>query len=161
MSEIEIRKAQEADVADLLQMIRELAIYEKLEHEMVANEALLRKSMFGDRPAAEALLALSDGDPVGMAIYFYNFSSFLGRAGIHLEDLFVRESERGQGIGRALLQAVAQVARQKESGRLEWCVLDWNQPAIDFYQSHGANVVDDWIIFRTTGESLQQLAEKH
>ena len=152
-----IRPARPGDVAEVLRLIRALAAYEKLAHEVVATEDALRRTLFGDKPAAEVLLAEEDGRPVGLALFFQNYSTFLGRPGIYLEDLFVEPAHRGSGIGKALLQAVARIAVQRECGRFEWAVLDWNRPAIEFYQALGARPMNDWTVFRVTGEALRKL----
>lgn len=148
------------DLPDLLQLIRGLAEYEKLTHLMVASENDLHDALFGARPVIEALLARSaESQALGFALYFENYSTFLGKRGLYLEDLFVVPEARGRGIGRALIQTVARTAQQRGCGRFEWSVLDWNQSAIDFYQSLGATVLPDWRIVRTTGDSLRRLAE--
>lgn len=152
-----IRPATAGDVPAILRLIRALAEYEKLLHEAVATEEDLRRTLFGAKPAAEVLLAEQDGRAVGMALFFQNYSTFLGKPGIYLEDLFVEPACRGQGIGKALLQAVARLAVQRGCGRFEWSVLDWNQPAIDFYRSLGAQPMSDWTVFRVTGKALEQL----
>lgn len=152
-----IRAANAADVPEILRLIQALAEYEKLRDEAVATVDDLRQTLFGARPAAEVLLAESDGRAVGMALFFQNYSTFLGKPGIYLEDLFVEPALRGQGIGKALLQAVARLAVERGCGRFEWSVLDWNQPAIDFYQSLGARPMSDWTIFRVTGAALAKL----
>lgn len=152
-----IRPAEVRDVPDILRLIRALAEYEKLAHEVVATEDDLRASLFGERPAAEVLLAVESGRPVGLALFFQNYSTFLARPGIYLEDLFVELEFRGRGLGKALLQAVAQKAVQRGCGRFEWSVLDWNTPAIEFYRSLGARPQADWTIFRVTGEALRRL----
>lgn len=152
-----VRAANAADVAEILRLIQALAEYEKLRDEAVATVDDLRQTLFGARPAAEVLLAESDGRAVGMALFFQNYSTFLGKPGIYLEDLFVEPALRGQGIGKALLQAVARLAVERGCGRFEWSVLDWNQPAIDFYQSLGARPMSDWTIFRVTGAALAKL----
>ena len=152
-----IRPARADDVPAILRLIRALAEYEKLAHEVVATEESLRRTLFGDAPAAEVLLAERDGRAVGLALFFPNYSTFLGKAGIYLEDLFVEPACRGQGVGKALLQAVARAAVQRGCGRFEWSVLDWNQPAIDFYRSLGARPMSDWTVFRVTGEALHKL----
>jgi len=152
-----IRPARPGDVADILRLIRALAEYEKLAHEVVATEEALRQTLFGARPAAEVLLAEAGGRPVGLALFFHNYSTFLARPGIYLEDLFVEPACRGQGTGKALLKAVARLAVERGCGRFEWSVLDWNKPAIDFYKSLGAKPLDDWTILRVTGEALQRL----
>ena len=143
-----IRFAREDDVPTILQFIIALAKYEKLEHEVVATEDLLKNTLFGSRPQAETLLALEDETPVGFALFFTNYSTFLGRAGIHLEDLFVLEAFRGRGYGKALLDKMQTIAKERDAGRLEWNVLDWNTPAIEFYESMGAKPVLEWTTYR-------------
>lgn len=152
-----IRVAAEADVPLILAFIRKLAEYERLSHEVVADEGQLRESLFGSRPSAEVLLAHLGNDPAGFAVFFQNFSTFLGKPGIYLEDLFVEPSHRGRGIGKALLAHVAKLAMDRGCARLSWAVLDWNQPSIDFYRSLGAVPLGDWTVFRLTGEALQRL----
>ena len=152
-----IRPARPGDVADILRLIQALAEYEKLAHEVVATEAALKQTLFGPKPAAEVLLAEEGGRPVGLALFFQNYSTFLAKPGIYLEDLFVDPSVRGKGIGKALLQAVAKLAVQRGCGRFEWAVLDWNRPAIDFYESLGAKPMSDWTVMRVTGEALRRL----
>jgi GNAT superfamily N-acetyltransferase len=151
------RPATEADVSILLQLIHELADYEHLTHEVVATEASLRATLFGAGRVAEALLGCVDGVPVGMAIFFQNYSTFLAKPGLYLEDLYVQPAHRGCGLGKALIQAVASVAVARGCGRYEWTVLDWNQPAIAFYQSLGAEMKSDWRIMRVTGDALAKL----
>ena len=159
MSEsIHIRSATSADAALILQFIRELAEYEKLTHQVVATEADIRGSLFGTRPAAECLIAEFQGEPAGFALFFHNFSTFLGRPGLYLEDLYVKPELRGQGVGRKLLARLAKLALARGCGRFEWAVLDWNEPAIRFYHSIGARMLDDWRINRLTGEALEKLA---
>ena len=160
MPELEIRAAVEADARLILQLIKELAEYEKLSHEVVATEASLRRSLFGERPFAEALIGEVEGEPAGFALFFHNFSTFLGRPGIYLEDLYVRPEFRGSGLGRTLLVYLARLALERGCGRLEWSVLDWNEPAIVFYRSVGAAPVDGWTGYRVTGEALEQLGGK-
>jgi GNAT superfamily N-acetyltransferase len=155
---ITIRPASRDDVALVLEFIRELARYERLEHEVSASEAQLREALFGERRYAEVIFACSDGEPVGFALFFHNFSTFKGRPGIYLEDLFVRPEARGRGIGRRLLAHLARTAVERHCARLEWAVLDWNEPSIGFYRSLGAAPMDEWTIFRLTGESLALLA---
>jgi GNAT superfamily N-acetyltransferase len=155
---IDIRPAIESDTALIVQLIRELAEYEHLASEMVATEQLIRTHLFGPAPAAHALIASLDNQPVGFALCFQNFSTFLGRPGIYLEDLFVRPAARGKGVGNALLLEVARVAKKIDAGRLEWSVLDWNEPAIGFYKKLGAVPMDQWTIFRVTGKALDDLA---
>lgn len=157
---LSIRQATEADVADILQLIRELAEYERLSHEVVATEEQLRQYLFGPYRYAEVLLANWDGRLAGFALYFHNFSTFLGRPGIYLEDLFVRPAYRRLRIGRALLQQLARIAVERNCGRLEWAVLDWNTPAWDFYKSLGARPMTDWTIHRLTGDALRRLASQ-
>lgn len=154
-----IRSAAAADVPDILRLIKALAEYEKLSHEVVATEAALAQALFGPRPAAEVLLAEQDGRSVGFALFFQNFSTFLGKPGIYLEDLFVEPVFRGRGIGRDLLRAIARLAVERGCGRFEWAVLDWNAPAIGFYRSLGARPLDDWTVMRLTGEALDTLAQ--
>ena len=155
----EIRPATEADVALILTLIRELAEFERLSHEVVGNETLLREHLFGTRPTAEVLLAFvrASGEPAGMALFFQNFSTFLTRPGIYLEDLYVRPPHRGRGLGKTLLRRIARLAVSRGCGRFEWAVLDWNENAIGFYKKLGARLLDDWRICRVTGEALQTL----
>jgi len=154
-----LRRAVRADVPEILRLIRALAEYEKLTHEVVATEAALTETLFGARPAAEVLLAEEDGRAVGFALFFQNFSTFLGKPGIYLEDLFVDPAFRGRGIGRELLRAIARVAVERGCGRFEWAVLDWNEPAIGFYKSLGAKPMGDWTVMRLTGAALKELAQ--
>jgi GNAT superfamily N-acetyltransferase len=158
MPELEIRAATEADVPLILSLIREFAEYERLSHEVVATEEALRDSLFGERPVAEVLIGHLGDEPAGFALFFHNFSTFLGKPGIYLEDLYVRPEFRGAGIGRALLIHLARLARARDCGRLEWSVLDWNEPAIGFYKSIGASPVSGWTVYRVTGEALDELA---
>ena len=158
ISSLRIRRATEADVPLILAFIRKIAEYEKLSHAVVATEDTLRASLFGPRPAAEVLLAYWDGSPAGYALFFENFSTFQGRPGMYLEDLFVDLELRGKGIGKALLKAVAKVAQERNCSRLEWSVLDWNTPAIEFYKSLGAKPLDEWTTFRMTAEAIEKLA---
>ncbi len=154
-----IRPAVVADVPVILRFIRALAEYEKLAHLVVADEALLSEHLFGNHPAAEVLLAHVDDAPVGFALFFTTFSTFVGRPGIWLEDLLVLPDWRGRGIGTALLKAVAAAAEDRRCGRLEWSVLDWNAPAIAFYEKSGARIMNDWRICRVTGDALRTLAQ--
>lgn len=149
-----IRPATIADVALVRQFILELAVFEKLAHEVVVDEAGLREQLFGARPAAEVLLGSVGEEPVAFAVFFQNFSTFLGRPGIHLEDLFVRPAHRRRGFGRAMLTYLAQEANRRGCGRLEWAVLDWNAPAIAFYEGFGATVLPEWRTCRLTGAAL-------
>jgi GNAT superfamily N-acetyltransferase len=153
-----IRAATEADVPLILRFIRELAEYERLAHEVVATEEILRRTLFGARRYAEVVIAEEEGEPAGFALFFHNFSTFLGRPGIYLEDLYVRPEMRGRGTGRALLAHLAALAVERGCGRLEWWVLDWNEAAIRFYRSLGAQPMDDWTVFRVAGDSLHRLA---
>jgi GNAT superfamily N-acetyltransferase len=155
---LRIRPALPADIPLILHFIRRLAEYERLAHEVVATEAILRDSLFGARPAAEVVIAEWEGAPAGFALFFHNFSTFLGRPGLYLEDLFVEPDRRGRGIGRALLGHLAGVATERGCGRLEWWVLDWNRDAIRFYRSLGAEPMDDWTVYRVTGDALAALA---
>lgn len=156
---ITTRPALESDVPTLLELILELAAYEKLSHEVVATAENLRETLFGANRYAEALMGCVDGVPVGMAIYFHNYSTFLAKPGLHLEDLYVKPAHRGCGLGKALITAVARIAIERGCGRYEWTVLDWNQPAIDFYHSLGAEMKGDWRIMRVTGEALQKMGQ--
>ena len=160
MPELEIRAATEDDVPLILSLIKELARYERLSHEAVATEETLRASLFGERQVAETLLAHLGDDPAGFALFFYNFSTFLDRPGIYLEDLYVRPEYRGAGVGRALLVHLAGLARDRDCGRLAWSVLDWNEPAIGFYESIGASPVSGWTVYRVTGRALEELAAR-
>lgn len=155
---LRIEEARERDVPLILSFIKELAEYERLSHEVAATEELLRESLFGARSMAEVRIAYDDGRAVGFALFFHNFSTFIGRPGIYLEDLYVQPHARGRGIGRALLSHLAGLAKERGCGRLEWAVLDWNGPAIRFYQGLGAKPMDDWTIFRVTGDALDALA---
>jgi GNAT superfamily N-acetyltransferase len=155
---VTIRPATEADLGTIEELIRALAVYERLADEVVMNAELLRKGLFGDHPYAEVLIAEVEAEPVGFALFFHNFSTFVGRPGIYLEDLFVKPEHRGEGIGRALLKRLAEIAVERDCGRLEWAVLDWNESAIGFYKKLGARPNDDWTVFRLAGESLQNLA---
>jgi GNAT superfamily N-acetyltransferase len=159
MPELEIRGATEDDVPLILSLIKELAEYERLSHEVHATEELLRNSLFGEQKVAEALLGYLEGDPAGFALFFHNFSTFLGKPGIYLEDLYVRPEVRGAGVGRALLVHVARLAKERGCGRLEWSVLDWNEPAIGFYRGIGASPVSGWTVYCLTGETLDRLAD--
>jgi GNAT superfamily N-acetyltransferase len=159
-SSLVIRQARPGDEVTLFALIRELAVFEQLEHELTGSPESLARDLFAPAPRAEALLAEVGGSPAGFALFFATYSTFRTRAGIYLEDLFVRESLRGAGIGRQLLAAVAQVASQRGAGRLEWSVLDWNEGAIGFYRHLGATLLDDWRICRVTGQNLEALAAR-
>jgi len=156
---LDISPAQPADVPEILALIRGLAQYEKLEHECIATEQQLQQSLFGERPVAEAVIARYQGAPAGFALFFHNFSTFLARPGLYLEDLFVKPEFRSHGIGKALLKHLARLAVQRGCGRFEWSVLDWNRPARDFYESLGAKPMSDWIVHRVSGEALAKLAQ--
>jgi GNAT superfamily N-acetyltransferase len=158
MTYFEIRTTTEADVPVILSLIQDLATYERAPDAVVATEEGLRKVLFGPKPSAEVLLALEDGEPIGFAVYFRNFSTWLGRPGLYLEDLFVRPEKRGKGYGRALLERLAQIAKERGCGRMEWAVLDWNDPAIQFYRKLGAAPMDEWTVFRLTEEGIAKLA---
>jgi GNAT superfamily N-acetyltransferase len=158
MPELEIRRATEDHVPLILSLIKELAEYERLSHEVVATEEMLRESLFGERPVAEILICHHAGEPAGFALFFHSFSTFLGKPGICLEDLYVKPEFRGVGIGRALLVHLARLARERDCGRLEWSVLDWNEPAIGFYKGLGASPVSGWTVYRVAGEALEELA---
>lgn len=155
---VSIRPATEEDVSLILSFIKELAEYERLSGEVVATEDSLRRSLFGERRFAEALIAELGDEPAGFALFFHTFSTFLGRPGIYLEDLYVRPEFRGSGIGRALLVHLARLAKERGCGRLEWSVLDWNEPAIGFYRGTGAAPVSGWTVYRVTGRALEGLA---
>ncbi len=152
-----IRFADAADTPVILRFIRALAEYEKLEHECLADEASLRAQLFGPRPYAEVLLIEEDGAAHGFALFFHNFSTFLAMPGIYLEDLFVDPAQRGRGYGKALLAKLAGIAVERRCGRLEWSVLDWNKPSIDFYLSLGARPMDEWTVYRLDGPALEKL----
>jgi GNAT superfamily N-acetyltransferase len=155
----EIKPATAADVPLILQLIRELADYERAPNDVVATEEGLREVLFGDKPAAEVLIARVNEEAVGFAVYFFNFSTWLARPGLYLEDLFVKPELRGSGYGRALLVRLAQIAHERGCGRMEWAVLDWNDPAIQFYKKLGAKPMDEWTVFRLTREGIATLAE--
>ena len=160
IKDFQIRPAQREDCRLILYFIKQLAIYEKLVHEVVATEEHLEKHLFGDNRMAEVVIGYYKETPVGFALYFHNFSTFLARPGIYLEDLFVLEEHRGNGFGKAMLAYLARLAVERDCGRLEWAVLDWNEPAIDFYRSLGAKPLDEWIVNRMTGDALKRMAEK-
>lgn len=158
MSKLTFRYANREDTGLILQFIKELAEYEKMSNEVVADEKTLEEWIF-DKQKAEVFFAFEDGKEVGFAIYFYNFSSFLGRAGIYLEDIFIRPEYRRKGYGKAMLKKLASIAVERGCGRLEWSCLDWNKPSIDFYLSLGAIPMSDWTVYRITGDTLTSLAE--
>ena len=155
---IRIERATERDVAVILQMIRDLAEYERMYEQVVATEAGLREALFNGRRDAEVILAYADDQPAGFALFFHNFSTFVGRRGLYLEDLFVKPELRGAGIGKRLLIELARIAVERNCGRFEWSVLDWNEPAIGFYKKLGAVPMADWTIFRVSGDALEKLA---
>jgi GNAT superfamily N-acetyltransferase len=155
-----IRSAEPADVSHIHSMIVELAVFEKLEHMVVATEELLHEGLFGNRPACEAIVGEENGEVVAFALFFHNFSTFLTKKGLYLEDLYVRQSHRGKGYGTQLLSKLAQIAVERKCGRFEWSVLDWNEPAIGFYQTMGAEILPEWRICRVTGEALDHLARR-
>lgn len=157
---IRIAPATEADVPLILEMIRGLAEYEKLTHQVTATEEQLRQTLFGPRPAAEVLLAHRDGECAGFALFFQNYSTFLAKPGMYLEDLFVKPNARGNGLGLALLTELARLAVERGCGRVEWSVLDWNEPSIGFYKKLGAVPMDEWTIFRLTGDALEALGRR-
>jgi len=154
----QIRPAGLEDVPIILELIRDLATYERAPNEVTATEEQLVDVLFGERPAAEVLLALEGESAVGFAVFFHNFSTWLGRAGLYLEDLFVKPEKRGKGYGRALLLELAKIARDRGCGRMEWAVLNWNEPAIKFYQTLGAKPMDEWTVFRLTRDGIAKLA---
>ncbi len=153
-----VRSATREDCPTILAFIKQLAEYEKLAHEVVANEQRLLKSLFGKHPSAEVIIAEYQNSPVGFALFFTNYSTFLAKPGIYLEDLFVQSDMRGRGFGKKLIAHLARLAIERDCGRLEWSILDWNQPAIDFYQSLDAHPMDEWTVNRLSGESLSALA---
>ena len=159
MSRAAFRRACPEDTALILRFIRELAAYEQLEDQVVADEETLRRWIF-EKKGAEVLFVLENGREVGFALYFHNFSTFLGRSGIYLEDLFVRPEYRGRGYGKALLCRLAAIAKEEGCGRLGWWCLDWNKPSIDFYKNMGAEPMEDWTVYRVAGETLDKLAEE-
>jgi GNAT superfamily N-acetyltransferase len=157
-SGLDISPAKSADVALILALINELAEYEKLRHESIATEAAIDQALFGPKPRAEAVIARFDGEPAGFALFFHNFSTFVGKPGLYLEDLFVRPAYRGRAIGKSLLSYLAAVALERDCGRFQWQVLDWNRPSRDFYESLGAKADDTWVNYRITGDALRRLA---
>jgi len=160
MSDVTIHPATEADVPVILAFIHELAEYERLAHQCAATEAGLRETLFGARPYAESLIARVGGTPVGHAIFFHNYSTFLARPGIYIEDIYVAPAHRGRGAGKALLTAVVRIAKERRCARVEWSVLDWNEPAIEFYRRMGADVMPDWRICRLTAAGIDKLADR-
>lgn len=155
---LQIRPAIESDVPTILRFIRELAAFEREPDAVIATEAMIRDALFGKQPAAHAIIASIDGEPLGYALYFFNFSTWLGRPGLYLEELYVTPPSRGAGIGKSLLTHLARVASERGCGRMEWMVLDWNEPAIEFYRALGAEPLSEWTVFRLTGETLEKAA---
>ena len=151
-----IRETTVDDIPLILEFVRALAAYERLTHEIQATEETLRESLFGSRPAAEVVLAFHDDQPVGFAVFFQNFSTFVGKPGLYLEDLFIKPEFRNRGYGKILFRHVARIANQRGAGRFEWAALDWNEPATAFYKKLGARPLDDWTVFRLTGEPLRK-----
>ncbi len=158
--DLRIESAVPGDVPLILSFIKELAEYERAPQDVVATEELLAESLFGERPFAECVIAYLKDEPVGFALFFHNFSTWRGRPGLYLEDLYVRPSMRGHGIGRALLLHLVCLARERQCGRMEWAVLDWNEPAIEFYKHLGATAMDEWTIFRLSSEALEKLLQQ-
>lgn len=158
MKNLKIREATSEDSRLILDFITELAIYEKAEHEVVANEEDIRKSLFGEGASAKALICLLDDEPIGYAVYFFNYSTWLGKNGLYLEDLYITPECRGCGAGKYLLRSLAKIAASNGCGRFEWSVLDWNEPAINFYESICAEAQDEWVIYRLTGDKLLDFA---
>lgn len=159
MANIEIRKATIADASLILRFVTELAIYEKAENEVLAMEADIVNSLFAESSTAQALICYVKGEPIGFAVYFYNYSTWLGKNGLYLEDLYVSPESRGTGAGKALLKHLAKIAVEKDCGRFEWSVLDWNEPAIKFYESIGAKPQNEWVGYRLAGEALEKFAD--
>ena len=155
-----LRLATEADVGLIFKFVRELAEYERLSHEVIATEELLRAHLFGGRSVAEVVIAEFEQQPVGFALFFHNFSTFIGKPGIYLEDLYVQPQYRGRGFGEVLLTYVGKLAEERGCGRFEWSVLDWNAPAIGFYRKMGAVPMDQWTVYRITGDALEQVARR-
>lgn len=156
--DITFRYAKESDIALILEFIKELAEYEKMTDEVVATEDMLKEWLF-EKKKAEVLFAITDGIEIGFALFFHNFSTFLGRAGIYLEDLYVKPAYRGRGYGKSIIERLGQIAVERGCGRLEWWCLDWNKPSIDFYLSLGAEVMKDWTVYRISGNTLKDLAQ--
>jgi len=156
----DLKEAQPADVPVILSFIRQLGEYERLPHEVVATEEILQENLFGSRRVAEVILGFYNGEPVGFALFFHSFSTFLGRPGIYLEDLYVKPEMRRKGLGQAMLSYVAKVAKERHCGRFEWSVLDWNEPAIEFYRKLGATPMADWTVWRIAGDPLDHLASR-
>ncbi|MCF6807674.1 GNAT family N-acetyltransferase [Thiotrichales bacterium 19S9-12] len=161
LSDIKIRFSEEKDIPIVLSFIKELAEYEKLSHEVIATEETLKKHLFSDKPKAEVLLINNGQTDIGFALFFHNFSTFLGKPGLYLEDLYVKPEYRGLGIGKAIFYYLAKLALERDCGRIEWWVLDWNEPSINFYKKLGAVPMDEWTVFRLTEEKLQNLAKNN
>jgi GNAT superfamily N-acetyltransferase len=155
---LSIRRAAEKDVPVLLSFIKKIAAYEKMSHEVKATESDLRQSLFGEKPAAEAVIAYLRNKPVGFAVFFHNFSTFMGRPGLYLEDLYVDEAHRGKGFGKTILLYLARLAKDRNCARFEWSVLDWNEPAVQFYKSLGAVPMSEWTVFRLSSGALDKIA---
>lgn len=160
MSNLTIRPARPEDVASIMAMIRELAVFEKLEHLVVADESMLHEELFGAKPGVEGIVGEEGGEVVTYALFFHNFSTFLCKKGLYLEDLYVKQNRRGAGYGKQMLAALAKIAVERQCGRFEWSVLDWNVNAIKFYEQMGADVLPDWRVCRVTGPALAALAEQ-
>jgi len=158
--DFEIRPAADGDTSLVLSFIKKLAVYEKLAHKVTATEEVLRETLFGERRYAEVIIGYHRGEPVGFALFFHNYSTFLGKPGIYLEDLYVDEEHRGKGFGKALLVYLAKLTKERDCGRLEWSVLNWNEPSINFYKALGAAPLNDWTVFRMTGDALEMLANE-
>jgi len=158
MEKLSIRNATPGDIATIMDLIRQLAVYEKLEHMITGTDAMMHTALFGARPSCECVIAEENGKPVGFALYFTTFSTFLCKPGLYLEDLFVIPATRGKGYGKALLQYLAQLAKSRDCGRFEWRVLDWNEPSIQFYKSLGASVMPEWHLVRMTEAEIAVLA---
>jgi GNAT superfamily N-acetyltransferase len=160
LKDFEIRTAVESDAPLILSFIKKLAVYEKLTHTFTATEDVLRETLFGERRYAEVVIGYHSGEPVGFALFFHNYSTFLGKPGIYLEDLFVDEEHRGKGFGKALLLHLARLTKERNCGRLEWAVLNWNEPSIKFYMALGAAPLNEWTVFRLTGDALDEMADE-
>ena len=157
---IKIRSAEIKDSEIILKLIKELSVYEKLSHTVINNEVLLKENLFGKRKFAEVLIADFENQPVGFALFFHNYSTFVGKPGIYLEDLYVKPEMRGKGIGKALFLELIKIAKERDCGRVEWSVLNWNKSAIDFYKSMGAIPMDEWTVYRLTSDKIEELASE-
>jgi GNAT superfamily N-acetyltransferase len=160
LKDFEIRPATEGDAPLILNFIKQLAVYEKLAHTVTVNEDILRETLFGERRYAEVVIGYHLGEPVGFALFFHSYSTFMGKPGIYLEDLFVDEEHRGKGYGKALLAHLAKLAKERDCGRLEWAVLNWNEASVNFFRALGGAPMNDWTVFRMTGEALDKLANE-